>query len=100
MILKVAISDTEWQFIPLKGPVTIDFNGGEWPPQPIDLGGTEPTYPVSHTICGFDSFLLDEQMKNGRNIFPVVRDAEQSIIFNRVAYLLNDNGNTIEKIQA
>jgi hypothetical protein len=49
---------------------------------------------------GFDSALLIKQMEEEREVFPLITDAEQSIIFNRVAYLLDDNGNTIEKIQS
>jgi hypothetical protein len=102
MILKIQISDTAWQFIPLKGPVTVDFNGGQYPPQPdIDEElGEVVDGPVPYTHCGFDSALLIKQMEEEREVFPLITDAEQSIIFNRVAYLLDDNGNTIEKIQS
>ena len=101
MILKVQIGDVEWQFIPLKGAVTVSPNEGVWPPQPeydTTGDGNPPIYPVPYTHCAFDIFLLDKQMTSGREIFPVVKDSEQSIIFNRDAYLLNNDGKTIEKI--
>lgn len=104
MILKVKLdrkNPATWKFFQLRGAVTVSEECilECWVPSD-DQEEPAAAVPMDNFIEAFNAFLLREDIKEGRDLFPVVRDEEKAIMFNLEAYLLNDEGKTIEKISA